>query len=698
MDLTGGSPAETVPRTGPAAGTVTAAKSRRPDEPGSPGPALGEPRRRVGRGFAWRPWHLVPVLVAVVIVTGAVSAPVAFPAGLRVPVGRAVEDAFNAFAESGTWLYEPIATVLDGSFDWFAAWLQVISPPVLVAAVVLLVGYFKGVRLGLLAAVTFAWVVLTGLWEPTVETVAFMLVAVIVSAVVGVGLGLAAAAHPRAHAAVRMLLDAVQAFPGFAYLVPVVFLFGMGNTPALIVTVIWAMPPIARMTSVGLRDVSPDVLEAAAASGASRRQLLLGVRIPMAAPSIRAGLNQTIMYTIAMATMAAMIGAAGLGAPVWSALRRLEFGEALQAGIALVLVAILMDRASSPRSGSGTTKRTEASDGPHPRPVGRFLRKPSLAGTITFSVFLAVVVASQLFRGSWQNFAEPPWGTPVRLREPVGDAVIWVTTTWGPGLDAVGSAIQQFGLNRLGDFFASIPWPVVALCSAVLGVVVAGKVKGVFIGLGVVAIGCLGMWEPTAETLAVVSTAIALSVLIGFPVGVLMSASDAVAAVMRPILDVMQTLPGYLLIIPAVMIFGSGEVAAVLATVLAAVPPVIRFTNTALRGADPEVVEAAVTFGATPGQVLRQVRIPLGLQTIMVGLNQAVLLALAMAVISAMIGAPGLGQDILASVERVDLARGVEAGLAMFLLGVIIDRLFDGSARMLTTLTHTSASPGKAGS
>jgi len=154
-------------------------------------------------------------------------------------------------------------------------------------------------------------------------------------------------------------------------------------------------------------------------------------------------------------------------------------------------------------------------------------------------------------------------------------------------------------------------------------------------------------------------------------------------------------------VIPAVLFFGSGEVSAVLATLLAAVPPVIRYTNTALRGVDAEVAEAATAFGATRGQVLRQVRIPIGLPTMMVGVNQAVLLALVMAVVSAMIGAPGLGQEILASIERVDLPRGINAGLAMCLLAVIIDRLFNGSVRMLrlaehlTTTTHTPAGNGK---
>lgn len=696
MDLSSGAPADTMPRADSPEGTVTAAGGGRPGVDSGTGPVRREPRRRLGRGFAWRPWYLVPVLVAVVIVSGAVSDPITFPTALRVPLGREVEDAFNAFAEGGTWLYEPIATGLDASFDWLMAWLMVISPPVLAAAVVLLVGWFKGVRLGLLAAATFAWVILTGLWEPTIETVAFMVVAVLISAVVGITLGLVAASHPRAHAAVRMLLDALQAFPGFAYLVPIVFLFGTGNPAALVVTVIWAMPPIARMTSVGLRDVSADVVEAGVATGASRWQLLRGVRLPMAAPSIRAGLNQTIMFAIAMATMAAMIGAAGLGSPVWSGLTRLEFGDALEGGIALVLVAILMDRATTPQSGPGKRSRTPASGGPQEHRVGRFLRRPSPAGMTALAGFLTVVAVSQIFQGQWQNFADPPWGTPLQLREPVDDAVVWMTTTVGPGLDAVGGTIQQFGLNRLGAFFASIPWPVVVLCATALGMLVAGRIKGVVIGIGVTGIGCLGMWGSTVQTLGVVTTSILLSVVIGFPLGILMSANKAAAAVLRPVLDVMQTLPAFLFVIPAVMIFGTGEVAAVLATILAAAPPVVRFTNAALRGADPEVVEAAAAFGATRGQVLRQVRIPLGLQTIMVGLNQATLMALAMAVVSAMIGAPGLGQDILASLQRVDLPRGIEAGLAMFLLGVIIDRLFDGSARMLTNLTHTSAGRGKA--
>jgi glycine betaine/proline transport system permease protein len=698
MALNRGSSAETVsdtmPPTGHATMETTVAGDRRRGRDLTRRPAAGEPRRRLRGRLSAQRWQAVPVVAVAAIVFGAVMDPSTFPTVLRVPAGREIEEAFDAFLESGTWLYEPIATLLETSFDSLVAYLGLISAPVFVAAVVLLVGYFKGVRLGLLAVAMFSWVILTGLWETTLETVSFMVVSVAVSSILGIAVGLLAATNPRVNAAVRLGLDAMQAFPAFAYLVPVVFLFGIGNAAALVVTVIWAMPPIARMTSVGLRNVSTEVVEAGLAQGASRWQLLRGVKFPMAAPSIRAGLNQTVMYAVAMATLAAMIGAAGLGEPVWSGLRRLEFGDALEGGIALVLVAILIDRASTPRSPDA--RRGSRLPAPHEHHVRRLLRRPSGGAMTALAGFLTVLTASQVLRGPWQNFIEPPWGTPLELREPVGSAVLWMTTTWGPTIDAVGSAIQQQGLNPLGELYASIPWFVVVLSTVIIGMLVAGKVKGVVLGVGAAGIGCLGMWTSTAATLAVVTTAIVLVLLVGFPLGVLMSASNRAAAMIRPILDVMQTLPVYLFVIPAVMLLGTGEVAAVLATLLAALPPVIRYTNTALRGVDPEVVEAAVTFGATPRQVLRQVRIPLGLQTIMVGLNQAVLLALAMAVVSAMIGAPGLGQDILASVERLNLARGIEAGLAMFLLAMILDRLFDGSARMLTTITHTSVGRGKA--
>jgi glycine betaine/proline transport system permease protein len=631
-------------------------------------------------------------LVGIAAVAAVLWGPQSFPDALRIPAGNAFEVGFSSFAESAPWAYEPFATFLEQTFEGLLATLSSISPVILSSAVVLVVAHFRGVKLAGLTVLLFAWVVLSGFWDYTVETIAFMLVAVAAAFVLGILVGLVGSFGSRSNAIVRLLLDAMQAFPAFAYLVPVVFLFGMGNAAALVVTVIWALPPLARMTSVGLRNVSSEVLEAATSLGTTGRQILFGVKLPMAEPSIRAGSNQMIMYAIAMATMAAMVGAAGLGAPIWSGLNRLAFGDALQAGIALVLVAVIIDRATSTREGTRSFKSYLHGDGSLSwrQRVRGFFRAPYGSAQICLALFLLTVLASQVLRGRWQYFSDPPWGVPLRLREPVEGAVLWATTNWGPFLDTVSGLIQTYGLNLLGSFFAATPWALVVGVTAAVGILTVGRVQGLVLGLGVAFIGCLGMWEATVLTMTVVTVALGLVILIGFPLGVLMAMNNTAAAVIRPVLDVMQTLPIYLLVIPAVMLLGVGEVAAVLATFIAAVPPMIRFTNAGLRGADAEVIEAAQIFGATPGQILRQIRIPMGLQTMMVGLNQALLLALAMAVVSAMIGAPGLGANILTAVNRALLGTGMEAGLAMFSLGVVLDRLFSGCAQFVASAQHAS--------
>ncbi len=631
------------------------------------------------------------IVISLAAIAAVLWEPQGFPSALRFTFGEAFESGFTNITDSSPWLYEPLAGFLEGLFRVLLDFLNSFSPAVLAAGVVFALAYYRGVKLAGLAVILVAWVVLSGLWEYTVETIAFMLVAGGAAFILGIVVGLIGSIGPKTNAVVRIALDAMQAFPAFAYLVPVVVLFGLGNAAALVVTVIWALPPLARMVSVGLRNVSPDTVESAVSLGVSRRRLLFDVKLPMAAPSISAGTNQLIMYSISMATMAAMIGAAGLGAPIWSGLSRLALGDALQGGIALVLFAVILDRATS-RSRGRKWERAHGDDVPRgiwPK-LAQFARPPFGRAHAYLALFLLVVIASQTIRSSWQYFPDPPWGAPLSLREPVEAGVIWITTEWGPFLDGVSTGIQLYGLNFLGDIYSGIPWALVVATAAVIGILTLGKLQGLLLGLGVLLIGSLGMWGPAVETMAVVTVALGLVILVGFPLGVLMALNDRAAAVLRPILDVMQTLPIYLLIIPAVMLLGVGEVGAVLATFIAAIPPMIRFTNTALREVDGEAIEAAQISGATSGQILRQIRVPMGLPTIVVGLNQALLLALAMAVVSAMIGAPGLGADILTAVNRALLGLGIEAGLAMFLLAVTLDRLFSGCAQVVASAQHST--------
>lgn len=595
-----------------------------------------------------------------------------FPASLRVDVGTAAERAVTWFTDECAWLYQPAVDLLDGAFEQLLRWLDLVPAPVLALALVVAVLCTAGWRLAGVTALTLAFVVSVDLWAETKETFALMAVAVAVSCAVGVAVGVAASLNRHVERAVQLVLDGMQAFPLFAYLVPMIVIFGPGQPAALVATIIWATPPLVRLTIVGIRDVAPEAIEAAVACGATRSQVLRGVVLPLARPGIRAGVNQTIMFAIAMAIVAAMIGAAGLGQPVWSSLNRLEFGQALEAGIVLVLLAIIADRLSSrpPRARSAGDRR----------------RVRWLVGG---GVVLAFAVVAESVRSlRLMDFGDPPAAMQISLRGSVDAAVDWVNLHLGSALGTLRDGIQLYGLNPLSDALAWVPWPAAVVAALLVGWATLGWRRAPFVAIAVLAIGALGMWAPTIDTLATAGVAVAIALALGIPLGIAMSRSDRLAALMRPVLDTLLTLPVFLFVIPAVVVLGSGSVAGVLATVCYAATPVIRLTNVGLRSADPATVEAATSFGATPWQVLRQVRLPLGLPTIMVGVNQTIMLALAMAVVSAFIGTPGLGEEILAAVSNADLAVGIEAGLAMFVLAVIIDRVVSGGVVRLRSARH----------
>jgi glycine betaine/proline transport system permease protein len=259
-------------------------------------------------------------------------------------LGDAAESRTNWFIDSCAWLYEPLADGLENMFSEILYWLTAIPAPTLVLGLVVAVWCARGVQVAALTAATTAVAVSFGLWEETKETLALMTIAVGVSSVLGIAVAVAASLNKRLEALVWTVLDATQTYPLFAYLVPAIVILGVGNASALVVTIIWAMPPITRMTIIGLRGVPSETVEAAIAYGATRGQVLRGVLLPLARPSIMAGLNQTSMFAMAMAIVASMIGASGLGEPVWTRHRVLQFGQALEAGIVLVLLAIIMDR------------------------------------------------------------------------------------------------------------------------------------------------------------------------------------------------------------------------------------------------------------------------------------------------------------------------------------------------------------------
>lgn len=257
----------------------------------------------------------------------------------------------------------------------------------------------------------------------------------------------------------------------------------------------------------------------------------------------------------------------------------------------------------------------------------------------------------------------------------VDAAMGWLLANLGGIFDAIGHAILLI-LLYIERFFLWLPWIVVI----VLVGIVAWRVMrlwwaGLVMAALLVLIGSFGYWDLAMMTVAIITASVIISLALGIPTGILMARSNLVESMLKPLLDAMQTMPSFVYLIPALMFFGLGKVPAVFATIIYAMPPVIRLTNVGIRQVSQSVVEAAQAFGSNSRQILFEVQLPLALPSIMVGINQTTMMALAMVVIASMIGARGLGMEVLLAINRIEVGKGFEAGLCIVLLAIIIDRI-----------------------
>lgn len=240
--------------------------------------------------------------------------------------------------------------------------------------------------------------------------------------------------------------------------------------------------------------------------------------------------------------------------------------------------------------------------------------------------------------------------------------------------------ISSKTINGIEGILVGMPWWVFIIIIFLLGWYFKSALAGAIFAVFIFLIGTFGLWDDMMMTIAIVSTAVIISLLVGIPAGVWMAFSKGFSAVMRPILDAMQTMPSFVYLIPAIFFFGLGNVSAIFATLIYSLPPVIRLTELAIRGVDNEVIESAQSFGSSRWQMLRKVQLPQALPTIMAGVNQTTMMALAMVVIASMVGAQGLGEQVLVSINRIDIALGFEAGISIVFLAIIIDRITNGAA------------------
>lgn len=531
------------------------------------------------------------------------------------------------------------------------------------AAAALVAWRVAGVRLALGTGAAFLACGLLGMWIPTMQTLALMVVAVLASVLLGVLLGLAAGLSDRTYRALRPVLDTMQVFPAYAYLLPVVLVFGMGVPAAVLATVVYAAPPMARLTALGLRGADAGVMEAVESLGTTARQRLLTARIPLARKELLLGLNQTIMMALSMAVIASVIGAAGLGDRVYQALASVDVGAALAAGIPIVLLAVVLDRVTG---AAGTVDDELGGD---------------TGSRWTGWAYAAVAAVAVAVAGRLTDRLDWPEAWLVNIAEPVNRAVDWMTDHLYSGVPYVGGTADWAGhfttwvLDPMRDGLQWLPWWSVLLIVAALAWLIGTWRTALTAVLAMAAIGVLGVWGPSLDTLSQVLAAVAVTLVLGFATGIAAARSERCERVLRPFLDVFQTMPQFVYLIPVVALFGVGRAPAVAAAVVYALPAVVRITTQGLRQVDPAAMESSRSMGATGWQQLRQVQLPLARPALLLALNQGVVLVLAVVIIGGLVGGGALGYDVVFGLAQGDLATGLVAGAAIVCLGLMLDRV-----------------------
>jgi glycine betaine/proline transport system permease protein len=545
------------------------------------------------------------------------------------------------------------------------SWLGVAGAAVIIGQA------YGGIRVALISAFCFLYIAVFGQWDSAMLTLALVVICVPFGVALGLLFGILAYRSKSLDAwFIRPSLDLAQTMPAFAYLVPILLLFGSGPVPALVATAIFASPPMVRATKLALEQVPEDIQSFADMAGCTRRQKLWRVMLPTARPLLMVGVNQVIMMTLNMVIISSMIGAGGLGFDVLMALRALKIGAGLEAGLAITALAIALDRISA----AAAAPRIRYAAPPDANFVQRhpYLTAAVLWLLLTTLLSLAVPALAKLPKDLTLTTA-PFWSSLIE----------WINVTLFDIIDAVRTWLLLNVLNPLKNFLAALPWVVFVAAGTLLGYQLAGWRLALLAGLMLLFPAVTGLWDKTMLSVYLCGISAFFSCLIGIPLGAWAARNERIDRVMTVIDATLQTLPSFVYLIPVVMLFRVGDVTAMIAIVLYAVSFSIFYTTAGIKQVPSDLIEAARAMGCTPRQIQWRVQLPLAMPAIMLGINQTVLMALAMLVITAMVGTRDLGQAVFTALAKADGGGGLVAGLAVAFLGIVADRLIVAGARRL---------------
>lgn len=607
---------------------------------------------------AWPSERIVPVAKWL---TGALKS----ASEARLVGDFAVKDISRSLTTVIEWPTKAIQVVLvDGLYKGFGAQRTTIVPPLswlgLAAAAVLTGWRLGGARLAALAALTASYLLAFGLWRSAMQTVSLLAVAVPIGASLGLAFGIMLWRRPRIQAPALLAFDQLQTMPIFAYLVPIIVFFGLGYAPAILATVIFAVPTMIRTTVAGLNLAQNSVGELSRSLGCNRRQELWSVLIPTAQAELRVGINQIVMLSFSCTVLASLVGTNGLGYDILVALRQLNIGRGLEAGLAITLMAILLDKFFQ-----SSVSRNDA-----PRmPLKSFL-----------VLISAVLVVPTLASLTFPQLAAYPAEWRATTGSFADSLVEWTNVNLFWLMDGIKTFLLVNLLLPVKAFMASIPWVAGVLFVAFLGYLVGGWQRAVLVGSLMFATVIVGLWQVTMLTVYLCAVAVLAASAIGIPLGILAGRSRRAAGFILPIVDTLQTLPAFVYLIPVIMFFGAGDFPAFVAITAYALCPAIRFTELGIRSVPSSLREAGTQLGMTSRQALFKVELPTAAPQILLGVNGTIVMGLAMLVVTALIGTKDLGRETLTALARVDPGQGLTAGLAVACLAVVANRLVGGLA------------------
>ncbi len=639
----------------------------------------------------------------------------AYPADWQLPLGDWLNVLMQWLVDHTKPFFRFLSWVMGFPLQWVSdllAWL----PWSVFAAAAVLIAYRAGkMPLAIFTGVSLAYVLAMGLWPDTMNSLALVAVSVPLAIALGFGLGVAGFFRPRVERFLTPMMDVTQTVPAFAYLLPILMLFGFGPVVGLIAGVIFAFPPMVKNTIVGLREVPSEIIESGLMSGATPWQLFFRVRCAAGLRQILLGVNQTTMAALSMIIIASIIGGSeDIGWKVLSTLRKAEFGESLVAGIVIALMAMVLDRITYglatreqdmdhdkgflARHRFGVTLLaamiaayglslvvpalqvwpegwTVDPSGPLNRGIEAFViaAKPVLDATKNFVIFAFVL---PLKIGFYKVVSPFTWGFTPTLWHAAFYVVLVVggafyARTRGRGGLAI--ATLSFGLIL---FFGltNMTWPGLAALLIYFGYRSGGMRLALWSAAAMGFILISGSYDKAVLSVQLCGLAVVASFIIGSGLGVLAAESDRFSRILRPINDTLQTMPPFVLLIPIIMIFKIGEFSALLAIISYAVVAPIRYTEYGIRNVPKEVIEASTSLGCTRSQLLWRVKIPLAMPNIMLGLNQAIMFGISMLVISALVGTDDLGQIIYIGLSKGNFGIGFLAGIAMAVIALLSDQ------------------------